>query len=43
MNIGALENRLGINDFKYPQSFVKDIELNLLAFDLWYIIIVIEL
>ncbi|AKN33723.1 hypothetical protein Ccar_24010 [Clostridium carboxidivorans P7] len=38
MNIGALENRLGINGFKYPESFVKDIELNLLDFGLWYII-----
>ncbi len=37
MNIEILENTLGIDGFKYPDSFIKAIELNLLDFDLWYI------
>ncbi|MGN2337630.1 hypothetical protein ACTFIN_05835 [Clostridium cagae] len=37
MNIEILENKLGIDGFQYPDSFSKVIELNLLDFDLWYI------
>ncbi|WP_461612169.1 hypothetical protein [Clostridium sp. Marseille-QA1073] len=37
MNIEILEDRLGFDDFKYPDSFVKVVELKLLDFDLWYI------
>jgi len=37
MDIEILEDRLGINNFQYPDSFVKAVELNLLDFDLWYI------
>ena len=37
MNVEVLEDRLGINGFRYPDSFIKAIELNLLDFDLWYI------
>ena len=37
MNIESLENKLGIEGFQYPDSFIKAIELNLLDFDLWYI------
>lgn len=37
MNIESLEKKLGIDGFQYPDSFIKAIELNLLDFDLWYI------
>ncbi|WP_331463291.1 hypothetical protein [Anaerosacchariphilus polymeriproducens] len=40
MNVEVLENRLGnfgCFGFHYPDSFKKAIELNLLDFDLWYI------
>ena len=37
MNIEILESKLGVNGFQYPDSFIKAIELNLLDFDLWYI------
>lgn len=37
MNIESLENKLGIDGVQYPDSFIKAIELNLLDFDLWYI------
>ena len=37
MNVEILEARLEMDDFQYPESFVKAIELNLLDFDLWYI------
>ncbi len=37
MNIETLANKLGVNGFQYPDSFIKIIELNLLDFDLWYI------
>ncbi|NPC93882.1 hypothetical protein HOO54_17080 [Bacillus sp. WMMC1349] len=37
MNIKTLEERIGFDGFKYPKSFRKAIELNLLDFDLWYI------
>lgn len=38
MNIETLESRLEIDGFQYSKSFIKAIELNLLDFDLWYII-----
>lgn len=37
MNIEFLEKKLRSYKFKYPDSFLKAIELNLLNFDLWYI------
>ncbi|MDU1315377.1 MAG: hypothetical protein E6940_15235 [Clostridium septicum] len=37
MNIEILEKKLGFDGFQYPDSFIKAIELNLLDFDLWYI------
>ncbi|MDA1476178.1 hypothetical protein [Bacillus changyiensis] len=37
MNIKTLEDRIGFDGFYYPKSFRKAIELNLLDFDLWYI------
>lgn len=37
MNIEFLEKNLRIYKFKYPDSFLKAMELNLLDFDLWYI------
>ncbi|MBS6005908.1 MAG: hypothetical protein KIB43_03025 [Clostridium baratii] len=37
MNIEFLEDKLRCYKFKYPNSFLKAIELNLLNFDLWYI------
>ncbi|MCY6958018.1 hypothetical protein [Clostridium brassicae] len=37
MNVEVLEDRLAIDGFQYPASFIKAIELNLLDFDLWYI------
>lgn len=35
--VGILKDKLGIYGFEYPQSFIKALELNLLNFDLWYI------
>lgn len=37
MNLDILKEKLGIEEFKYPKSFIKAKELNLLDFDLWYI------
>lgn len=37
MDIEILKSRLEINEFHYPDSFLKAVELNLLDFDLWYI------
>lgn len=32
-----LEKHLGYNEFKYPEEFLKIIELNLMDYDRWYI------
>ena len=37
MKIDILKNKLEIYEFEYPQSFIKALELDLLNFDLWYI------
>ncbi|MPQ44438.1 hypothetical protein [Clostridium tarantellae] len=37
MNIEFLEKQFEKYKFKYPESFLKAIELNLIAFDLWNI------
>lgn len=37
MNTELLQKKLDVNGFKYPEAFLKAIELNLLDFDLWYI------
>lgn len=37
MKIDILKDKLEIYGFEYPQSFIKALELNLLNFDLWYI------
>jgi len=36
MSMQFSEERLPIEGFEYPQSFMKAIELNLVDFDLWY-------
>lgn len=36
MSIIISKEKLGIEGFEYPQSFVKAVELNLVDFDLWY-------
>ncbi|ATH92919.1 hypothetical protein ACH95_21225 [Bacillus glycinifermentans] len=37
MSIQFSEENINIEGFEYPQSFLKIIELNLVDFDLWYI------
>lgn len=37
MSIKISQEKLAIEGFEYPQSFMKAIELNLVDFDLWYI------
>ena len=37
MNIESLEKKLGIDGFQFPNSFIEAVELNLLDFDVWYI------
>lgn len=36
MSIIISKEKLAIEGFEYPQSFVKAVELNLVDFDLWY-------
>lgn len=35
MNIKKIQEKLAVEGFQYPQSFMKVIELNLKDFDLW--------
>lgn len=37
MSIQISKENLGIEEFEYPKSFMKVIELNLIDFDLWYV------
>lgn len=38
MNIVKLENTIDYNQFKYPKEFIRILELNLIDFDVWYIL-----
>lgn len=38
MNIKDLEKNIDYKEFSYPKEFIKILELNLIDFDVWYIL-----